>query len=315
MVDPRTLLDKLEALPSATKEKLQTFLCQVQTRNVKTDDGSQLHIVYNENRRVKKRKGGTNDGLAVINAVNPEAFNFQKVKQEEILIEVDDIKFLLNLFPIYKEHFIVCSALPLPQHISGDKNSRGFLRNVLKTFVLGGFVTEWILVFNTFGALASVNHLHMQILERPCHRLYLENNKQVSSIKAFTWGNLGILISQRVRWLVFDLVQVEQLETCSNALAATLQLLAEKDIAHNFVSLNVENAILRIAVIPRRDKIVADPDKGADLGILEMLGCVVVSQDKLFREFSQQHYEQMHDGAALPHQEFNSLLEQILLVI
>lgn len=101
-------------------------------------------------------------------------FHFGKVRQEEILSQTDvasvPLTFLINNSPVTKYHYLICPWMneKLPQVLNHDviRSAIVLLKSLDdRAFRIG---------YNSPGAFASVNHLHIQLvhMEMP---LYVEN--------------------------------------------------------------------------------------------------------------------------------------------
>jgi hypothetical protein len=88
---------------------------------------------------------------------NPDEFNFSKIDEREKLLVIDDAHgILVNVSPMFKYHFLFCPFLNLnlPQKLNA---------NILieaKKFLDSCVDPQLTLLYNSTGALSSVNHLH-----------------------------------------------------------------------------------------------------------------------------------------------------------
>ncbi|XP_067613432.1 GDP-D-glucose phosphorylase 1 isoform X2 [Eurosta solidaginis] len=110
-------------------------------------------------------------------AFDEDQFNFKKINPLELLLSVpyesSDISMIINKSPLTKYHTLICPdvAAGQPQCLTrvALKFSISFLLNIAeeeeKTFRIG---------FNSPGALASVNHLHLHLLHI-MPDLYIDN--------------------------------------------------------------------------------------------------------------------------------------------
>lgn len=105
-------------------------------------------------------------------------FNFNKVNAKEILFECIDqlqssnqiVTYLINNSPLTIYHTLICPNLI-------GNHSQVLTKDAIKSAIdiLYGFNNRnYRIGFNSPGALASVNHLHLQLLHIE-HRLYIEN--------------------------------------------------------------------------------------------------------------------------------------------
>ena len=106
---------------------------------------------------------------------NGEVFNFNKVDSREILFECqDDINellttFLINNSPLTKYHSLICPNLRANQaQILSEEAIR------CAVDILTGFEDRsYRIGYNSPGALASVNHMHLHLMFVE-ERLYVE---------------------------------------------------------------------------------------------------------------------------------------------
>lgn len=115
----------------------------------------------------------------VLKSVTPEfdesKFNFNKVKNEEKLFEIDilevPVTFVINDSPVTKYHLLICPEISsnLPQILSENaiKVSIEIMKNLSDPFFKIGY--------NGPGAQASVNHLHVQLMYIE-QKLYVETS-------------------------------------------------------------------------------------------------------------------------------------------
>lgn len=102
----------------------------------------------------------------VVADFNENAFNFNKVNAEEILFECNHPKlkaivtYLINNSPLTKYHSLICPDLRknLPQVLTRDAIT-------IAIDTLADFRDpKFKIGYNSPGALASVNHLHLHLL-------------------------------------------------------------------------------------------------------------------------------------------------------
>lgn len=114
-----------------------------------------------------------------IQSVKPEfklnEFNFNKADSNEILFNILDedsrITFLINNSPLTKFHSLIVPDMITNQSQIIDKNCIKFGIRLMFLFNQRAFRVG----YNSPGALASVNHLHM-------HLLYIEENLCVENV-------------------------------------------------------------------------------------------------------------------------------------
>lgn len=146
---------------------------------------------------------------SVVQSFDEDVFNFKKVKTSETLIQCQSqlnksqklglmekftfvfgtTTFLVNNSPLTKYHSLICPRIneSLPQILT--KESIEFAIDAITGFN----DRSYRIGYNSLGALASVNHLHMHLIHVP-EKLYVED--AVSMRKIFrhillTYGELA----------------------------------------------------------------------------------------------------------------------------
>lgn len=118
---------------------------------------------------------------SIIQPFNENLFNFKKVNVNEILLQccnqlnensagVGMITFLINNSPLTKYHSLICPRVQdnLPQIITHDSIEFAI------DFLTGLNDRSYRIGFNSLGAFASVNHLHLHLIHLP-EKLFLED--------------------------------------------------------------------------------------------------------------------------------------------
>mmetsp|Transcript_16515 Transcript_16515/g.52645 ORF Transcript_16515/g.52645 Transcript_16515/m.52645 type:complete len:325 (+) Transcript_16515:186-1160(+) len=289
--------------------RLQLFLATTASRVFILPGGrGELALVHNPGRQSAKRPAA-NGMPPVLREWSESGFNFFRAPAEEIVLRPADSFFVLvNAFPIVHDHFLLVSTEKLPQVVHSGTDR--FLANVLDFFVKGGFVNSWIALFNSFGAFASVNHLHVQImphpLDGPDHLLRLETAR-LALRQAFSWGGLMVPNEPGFRCIVLELSGLDFLGNFAAALHRILAILADQDIAHNWVTLR-SDALFRIAILPRSLKQAACPGASLEPGGLELLGMLVVYDQGTFEGLGEAEYDCLRASVELTQPRFENLL-------
>lgn len=173
----------LAAQPDST-----AFRYKLSIRDEKTLDGKFKFFVQLNNDRTAKRRAPQ-----IISTVTPafdaSAFNFNNVPAVEVLLpdvaivtdgddDVDDktaakttnVSFLVNNSPMTPHHMLVCPERAANQPQVLTASAVAVAVRLLRTFA----DRSYRLCYNSPGAWASVNHLHLHVLHVPA-RLYVEN--------------------------------------------------------------------------------------------------------------------------------------------
>jgi GDP-D-glucose phosphorylase len=146
-----------------------------------------------------RRKPQTIDSITP--AFDEYAFNFTKVNENEYLFNVIlkdmTVSFLINQSPLTPYHSLICPNLmeKHPQILTLDSIK------IAMQLMLGFDDRKYRIGFNSPGALASVNHLHMHLIvieEQLCIEKAVsikKNNKYIiSQFRNQIFGNKKILI-------------------------------------------------------------------------------------------------------------------------
>jgi GDP-D-glucose phosphorylase len=128
----------------------------------------------NEDRTAKRRKPQKIDSITP--KFNEDAFNFTKIDDSEYIFNVVykpksmTVSFLINQSPLTLYHSLICPRLmdQLPQILTRD--SIEFAMRLL--LAMGD--RKFRIGYNSPGALASVNHLHLHLIS-VTEELYVEN--------------------------------------------------------------------------------------------------------------------------------------------
>ena len=112
------------------------------------------------NRAVKRGEGGPLQAVScVAPPLHPSAFNFSKVHADEVLFAVADERYsvIVNMYPLARRHVLLCSTEVRPQQLI--KDDVGAIAALLSA---SPGLSAW---YNSWGASASVNHMHVHIVD------------------------------------------------------------------------------------------------------------------------------------------------------
>ncbi|XP_068219841.1 GDP-D-glucose phosphorylase 1 [Palaemon carinicauda] len=194
----------------------------------------------NSNRSKLRRR--PEDFRKIIEPIDPEKFNFTKIKPQEVLAEMQycdsrtkDLQsekcqhtnhlqgsLVINAAPICSTHSLLVPYLDLlqPQVV----NSEG-LRFAVHTALLGE-TSDLRIAFNSLTAYASVNHLHFHLYYLP-FRLFVETAECINLA-----GPCFIFKDYHSPGFVFQLENkdIEKLVGCA---MAVIKMFMEEEISHN----------------------------------------------------------------------------------
>jgi hypothetical protein len=259
--------------------RLQAFVRAAARREAALCGAATLVLVHNELRKSAKRQAEPGHEHVLQPWRGGAAFHFGKVPPDEVVLapaELPELRVLVNLFPVAEAHCLLASTGPVPQCFTSAA-SEAFLRAALALFLrdgVGALPRRWVLFFSSFGANASVNNLHAQLIPHPFaedghgddhhghasqgrerRRLYLEA-VPLRCAHRRPWGRVleldeaaaadgarEALAAGRpapppsLRVVVFDLDSAAGLRDMCGDLHALLDWLARADISHNFCTL------------------------------------------------------------------------------
>ncbi len=305
-------------------ERLAEFLLGTSCTEVAVDSAIKqdvtLLVIENPRRLLNKRPpckvssqttSGGDAAFCVDQPFDDSRFNFFRVDASEEVSMCSKssqgkewcFRILFNIAPVSSEHFLLVSKCRVGQSFGELQQPMcfEFLEDILSWFVNEGLGESgnFLLFFSTFGALASVNHLHWQILRRPAmsanQRLMLES-LPLEEFKSYTWGELKrssvtakpsdtnkLRHDECLHYVVFQLEDAALVNEYASAVGEFLATLTARNVAHNVCSLHhTENtaALLSLAVVPRRGNDISANFTRYVPGVLEILGIFVV-QDAL----------------------------------
>lgn len=129
-----------------------------------------------------------------------DSFNFTKVNENEVLLRTENVTFLINNSPLTPWHILICPDLEkcLPQVLTGDA-----IRFCVK-LMLSTNDRKWRIGYNSPGALASVNHLHLHLMHVK-HHLYVEDVVSATFCNAMYVHHVTFSSIQKLNHLIGNL--------------------------------------------------------------------------------------------------------------
>ncbi|CAD5120600.1 DgyrCDS9161 [Dimorphilus gyrociliatus] len=231
--------------------------------------------------RVKKRKGPT---ISQINIpFDPNRFHFGKVRQEEILFKIKDNLIIINIYPLDIGHVLLVPSIDrqLPQSLNDSAVLFG-----VECLLLSGH-PGCTVGFNSLGALASVNHLHM-------HMWFVRGQLPISSVEVReiegTTLSMGDVTKDDyvVRLVAFQMIN-NDVNKFVELITASAQYLQKKEIAHNIILVKGSNFskngnTIRAFVWPRQS-ILGEPKNPINhfVAVAEVAGHVTVYNEEFYR--------------------------------
>uniref|UniRef100_A0A1B0DFM8 GDP-D-glucose phosphorylase 1 n=1 Tax=Phlebotomus papatasi TaxID=29031 RepID=A0A1B0DFM8_PHLPP len=244
-----------------------------------------FYAELNEQRTQLRRKPQNIFSLAP--EFNPDAFNFNKVDAEEVLfgLKYQDtlISFLINNSPLTRNHCLICPDLEKNQSQILTQGCIEFSLDLLRK--LGN--RFYRIGYNSPGALASVNHLHLHLMliER---ELYVESaplcklGKSIYTLEA-KYPTCGLCL------IIRDKDCVQQV---SGKVFQLVNFLCERSIPHNIfiTSGSFEGtACKRILIFPRDNRYLSKDKElsGFNIAFCELSSYIPVGSEEIYNALTE----------------------------
>lgn len=272
------LCDRWESLAQHSPHIFRYTLPDVSEQRL-TDGPFQFLVQLNQDRTNKRRAPQTIQSIRP--TFNPDDFNFNKIDAREVLAEitVDElpVSLLINSSPLTRMHTLICPqrAANLPQILTAE--AVRFAAQLLHSFGKPG----WRIGYNSPGAWASVNHLHLHLLHRP-ERMYVDT----LALKHLR-GPLYQLDGDRpVDAFAFRLQNMTNLSRLGADVMRLVSFLCDRDIPHNlFFTLGNNDdggELLRIVVFPKAQTSAAKEFSSFNIAFCELSGYVPLGSAVLY---------------------------------
>lgn len=249
-----------------------------------------IHAQLNADRTTKRRPPQTI--RSVTPAFQPSDFNFNRIQPDELLFDhcfrigADSavVSFLINNSPLTVNHTIVCPnrAANRPQILNAT--SVAVAVQLLRDFDRG-----WQIGYNSPGALASVNHLHMHLLQMPTdgadgrrllHRL--EPLSEASGIYRIDGdGKTPVVVDGfAFRWHDDDAVPIGAF---AERVMRLIDYLCQRQIPHNvlFERMSTDDDVM-VFVFPRAASTLAKTFESFNVAFCELSGYVPMGSAEEF---------------------------------
>ncbi|XP_055524152.1 GDP-D-glucose phosphorylase 1 [Wyeomyia smithii] len=210
-----------------------------------TDGRAGFLLQLNRQRTTERRKPDIFSGLRPL--FDPTRFNFNKVDSREILLEFTIgstlVSILINNSPLTRNHVLIVPDLTQnqPQVLTADSLT------VAVQLMLKLADRNYRILYNSPGALASVNHLHLHLLHIS-HKLYVED-----ACLTELQNGLYRLDNQPAKAYCFVLDPLSSTATeFANRVHQLIRILISNNLAHNFfLTWNHNRSNLCAFVYPR----------------------------------------------------------------
>lgn len=214
-----------------------------------------------------------------------DKFNFTKIKKDEILLEIpyekSTITILINNSPLTRFHSLIVPDLAqcIPQKINevSLRFTSQFMLNISDLSIRIGF--------NSPGALASVNHLHLHLIKLD-QRIFIETinlDKISSNLEIFKSGD------KNIKFICFKINQ-NNFDEIIRKMYCFIEWLNENSIPHNIHFLkDFENInYLKVFVFARKMATAIKTFGQPNLAFLELSGYVPVGNQTVFDELNEE---------------------------
>lgn len=232
----------------------------------------------NKDRTTNRRK--PQKIISVTPEFNASEFNFNKVNPDELLFNVtyenEVVTFLVNNSPLTSYHTLLCPSL-------SDNHSQILTKSSISFAIR--FLTSlnercWRIGYNSPGALASVNHLHLHLMKID-EELYVEGVELI----LITPGLFKLNPRSGINGFCVEIddsgVDVKIFEM--------VQLFCSLNVPHNlFFTFGGRNNRLRVFLYPRATVYETKESCPFNVAFCELSGYVPVGTDEIYESLSEE---------------------------
>ncbi|CAF3366743.1 unnamed protein product [Rotaria socialis] len=229
-------------------------------------------------------------------------FNFNKIKDEEILFSLDDEQqtdkhlVIINNSPVrpYQVLLVPNRQLEQSQILTVDCILFG-LRVVASSAYPFMYVG-----FNSLCGYASVNHLHL-------HGIYMPNRLYIQTVKCSPFhvnSNCYLFDLFDVQGFAFEIKHVDEFDKIAQRINTVTNYLVSSDVAHNMTimkgdSFSSSQPALRVFVWLRQSNIGAKTFHQWNIGCLELSGYTFLQYEEIFNDANEAKFRECINGVAL----------------
>uniref|UniRef100_A0A1A9WTA9 GDP-D-glucose phosphorylase 1 n=1 Tax=Glossina brevipalpis TaxID=37001 RepID=A0A1A9WTA9_9MUSC len=294
------------------QETSNTFAYRLKVQEWKYLDGP--HCIYSE---LNPERTSLRRAPQSIHSLDPvfeeNKFNFKKILQQEVMLIIPydtiEISMIVNKSPLTQYHSLICPDVQngLAQRVT--LGSLRFCRDFLWSldedcgFRIG---------YNSPGALASVNHLHLHLINIE-KDLYIDHVKLDSLCEGDIYRLNNSMPTQAVCWIFNGEDSTTQMENKTRKLHEFLEWLCRENIPHNIFMTpdrTKQPKRLKIFVYPRENFCVVKDFKAFNIGFCEMSGYVPVGDKELFDRLTEtQVFQRIREETGLIFQKILNYFE------
>ncbi|XP_062926329.1 GDP-D-glucose phosphorylase 1 [Mobula hypostoma] len=280
----------------------------------------------NVRRATERRK--PQEILSVRQPFDPQRFNFSRVPRRELLFRLRPSRspeaggdaealLIINVSPLAYGHVLLLPEpeLPLPQALT-----RAAVLRALELVFLSS-EPAFRVGFNSLGAFASVNHLHL-------HGFYLPHRLQVESVPTEPLGEAGVgarlhrLCGHYTRGLaLYSDGRARDRAEVADTLLAVSDLLLRRSLAHNLLVSRgcplgpgpgpESRDGVRLIVWPRTPCFGAKDESAFNVAVCELAGFLPVKTARHFESLTEESVLRAIGEEQLPAEHFSRLCAEI----
>ncbi|XP_055913199.1 GDP-D-glucose phosphorylase 1 [Eupeodes corollae] len=213
-------------------------------------------------------------------------FNFSQIKPDEKLLDIpfEDVvvSFIINQSPLTVYHSLICPDLEKCQPQLITENSLKFCIE----FLLYTDETGFRIGYNSPGALASVNHLHLHLLYLDCD-IFIDNAELEVIGKSGAYRFSKTMPTEAICYLIDDSNKQSILKT----IYELIKFMCHHNIPHNiFITRDrtQTNKRLKLFIYARDQHYIVKDTTVLNAGFCEFSGYVTVGDSELFNSLTEE---------------------------
>lgn len=273
--------------------------------NIKRDHkpGAKLTRMYNPGRAAKRGSQVTKMD-SVKERYDESKFQFNKAREEEVIVDVtlDGVRcdVLVNTNPFMRGHILIT-----PERERGhNQYFRGETAKVMLEMLRTADRKSFKIAYNSVGAFASINHLHIQAMEYQGlgGKMPVEREE-----RELLFEESGVLVSTLPGWLVRTLVlESADKKSLNDQLLRLIRTLHTTNTPFNIMG-TYDGGIYTIYVYPR--KFQSSKLYGTGVAYMELSGeMALVDSDKDFRKIEEKELQNAIMKEGLDEEEFLNIV-------
>jgi len=265
--------------------------------------GAKLTRMYNPGRAAKRGSQVTKMD-SVKEKYDESKFQFNKAREEEVIVDVtlDGVRcdVLVNTNPFMRGHILIT-----PERERGhNQYFRGETAKVMLEMLRTADRKSFKIAYNSVGAFASINHLHIQAVEYQGlgGKMPVEREE-----RELLFEESGVLVSTLPGWLVRTLVlESADKKSLNDQLLRLVRTLHTTNTPFNIMG-TYDRGIYTIYVYPR--KFQSSKLYGTGVAYMELSGeMALVDSDKDFRKIEEEELQNAIMKEGLDEEEFSSIV-------